>query len=362
MLDPVVMDFEHLDDIVTISGSALKSLGIERSTEEISELFERPKERSWGDWAFPCFTLAKELKKSPAEISRSLGQSLEQEVGNYDWLSEISVAGPYLNFKLSRTEQAKNLVPKILSGEFLEQRRAKKEKVMVEYSQPNTHKAFHVGHTRNASLGDSIVRILEWQGYQVVAANYLGDVGAHIARCLWYYKNFFNGEVPKTHRGEFLGTLYSKAVELLDFSLLTRAPHPGVIAAEVSAFEEHPKNKKWFVAEVSTGRDKFTTVTALGDIKVGAKLAFVPPGVKFNGRLVTEGDKQGVPSQGTIPSCKELGTSDDNESPYIFSGETELGAEVAEILRIPRGFKERSFCFGCNAGKTGGSFKSIKSP
>ncbi|NIP74309.1 MAG: arginine--tRNA ligase, partial [Gammaproteobacteria bacterium] len=55
--------------------------------------------------------------------------------------------------------------------------------------QPNTHKAFHVGHMRNVALGDALVRILEYNGHEVVAANYIGDVGTHIARCLWFYLN-----------------------------------------------------------------------------------------------------------------------------------------------------------------------------
>ena len=331
----MLMDFEHQLDIVKISHSALKELGLERSINDVAGLLERPKERSWGDWALPCFTLAKELKKSPAEISKTLADTLVHKVESEDWLAEVSAAGPYINFKLSRNEQAQKLLPKILDGTYLERLLHKDEKVMVEYSQPNTHKAFHVGHTRNASLGDSLVRILEWQGYDVVAANYLGDVGAHIAKCLWYYKNHFKGEVPETHRGEFLGNLYSKATELLDFTLLTKAPHPGVVSAKILEVNPHPSNKKWFVTKLSSEKEEFQTVTVLADVKAGDIVAFVKPEIRFNGRFVADAEKGGVKSRGMIPSEKELGISSNNERAYSFPVDTPLGEEVAELLKIP---------------------------
>lgn len=85
---------------------------------------------------------------------------------------------------------------------------------MVEYSQPNTHKAFHVGHLRNVCLGDSLVRVLRARGHEVVAANYFGDVGTHIAKCLWGYEQLSPQEleqIPAQGRGEWLGQLYAKS-------------------------------------------------------------------------------------------------------------------------------------------------------
>jgi len=87
---------------------------------------------------------------------------------------------------------------------------------MVEYSQPNTHKAFHVGHMRNVALGDALVRILEYTGQRVLAVNYIGDVGTHIAKCLWYYQNHRPQDPPAHNRGEWLGELYTAATRLLE--------------------------------------------------------------------------------------------------------------------------------------------------
>ncbi|MCA9704397.1 MAG: arginine--tRNA ligase [Myxococcales bacterium] len=105
---------------------------------------------------------------------------------------------------------------------------------MVEYSQPNTHKAFHVGHMRNLCLGDALVRLLRADGYEVVAANYLGDVGAHIAKCLWWYLDVLDDagrEPPAQARGEWLGELYSAASnQLADWEEAAKAGDPGAAA------------------------------------------------------------------------------------------------------------------------------------
>ena len=72
----------------------------------------------------------------------------------------------------------------------------KGERVMVEFSNPNTHKAFHVGHLRGAILGDSLCRILEFAGYDVVRVNYIGDIGLHVIKWLWNYMKYHRGEKP----------------------------------------------------------------------------------------------------------------------------------------------------------------------
>ena len=90
---------------------------------------------------------------------------------------------------------------------------------MVEYSQPNTHKAFHVGHMRNLCLGDSIIRSLRGAGYEVVAANYFGDGGTHIAKCLWGLEQLSPEQAiaPEEGRGEWLGKIYAQsAIALAD--------------------------------------------------------------------------------------------------------------------------------------------------
>ncbi|HVA23496.1 MAG TPA: arginine--tRNA ligase [Chloroflexota bacterium] len=87
---------------------------------------------------------------------------------------------------------------------------------MVEYSQPNTHKEFHVGHLRNAAFGNAIVRLLRFSGADVLAANYIGDIGAHVIRCLWCLRKYHATEQPPEDRLDWLGGIYTEAVRRIE--------------------------------------------------------------------------------------------------------------------------------------------------
>ena len=93
------------------------------------------------------------------------------------------------------------------------------ETVMVEHSQPNTHKAFHVGHLRNSVLGVAVSNILRAAGYDVQDANYIGDIGMHVVKCLWCYERFHRGEEPASPeaRGRWLGEVYAESDARLNF-------------------------------------------------------------------------------------------------------------------------------------------------
>ncbi len=82
---------------------------------------------------------------------------------------------------------------------------------MVEFSQPNTHKAFHVGHLRSAILGDALARIVEFAGYDAVRSNYPGDMGLHVIKWLWAYLKYHNGEQPGTDTTHWMGMVYADA-------------------------------------------------------------------------------------------------------------------------------------------------------
>src|SRR3954453_5440817 len=91
------------------------------------------------------------------------------------------------------------------------------ERVMVEFSQPNTHKAFHVGHLRNAALGNSLCNILDSAGVDVLRANYIGDIGRHVISCLWCYRAFHRGQEPAEHKGRWLGQIYVESLQRLAY-------------------------------------------------------------------------------------------------------------------------------------------------
>ncbi len=185
---------------------------------------EQPPDTSLGDYAFPCFVLAKALRKAPPVIAAELADALTTRLVDAPLLRGVEASGPYLNFRVDMAEMARRTLPAILSGAYF-RIDGERARVMVEYSQPNTHKAFHVGHMRNVALGDALVRIMEYNGHPVVAANYIGDVGTHIARCLWFHLHH-RGELgaaseppPGGHpeeRGEWLGELYTAAIRRIE--------------------------------------------------------------------------------------------------------------------------------------------------
>ena len=182
-----------------------------------------PPKRELGDYAFPCFKLAKPLRSAPPKIAAALAEALAPRIasGEAAPISRVTQAGPYLNLALDLGQAAALVLPRWAAGQapVVE---AKPTKVMVEYSQPNTHKAFHVGHLRNVCLGDALVRLYRANGYEVVAANYLGDVGTHIAKCLWAWLDLLDeserkaiADAPTSERGERLGEVYTRATMAL---------------------------------------------------------------------------------------------------------------------------------------------------
>jgi tRNA-binding EMAP/Myf-like protein len=224
------------------------------------------------------------------------------------------VEAGYINFFLSVSFYA-GVIDAVLERGFVSPLPKKGDKVMIEYSQPNTHKAFHVGHMRNAALGDALVRLWEFIGHPVVAVNYFGDEGAHVAKCLWYFKKYYLNhktlaDVPKENRGEFLGDFYSKSVEMLDLSTLTSMPYLGVYAAQVEAIGPHPNAdapKNWHLVTVNVGeKGKFQVVCGGSGYNVGDVVAYVPVGAKFNKKTVEPKDMMGVQSHGIMLATREL--------------------------------------------------------
>ena len=186
-------------------------------SSELNRLVEQPPNSEMGDYAIPCFSFAKNLQRSPVQIAAELAEQLQKFISQETPITAIQAEGSYLNFTVSAAAMAEVVLPDVFRGTyFKESSKNARERVMIEYSQPNTHKGFHVGHMRNVALGDSLCRIFRYNGYDVVGANYIGDVGAHIAKCLWFYLNYNTETPPEHYRGEWLGELYTQAVKKLD--------------------------------------------------------------------------------------------------------------------------------------------------
>jgi arginyl-tRNA synthetase len=167
-----------------------------------------------GDLAFPLFIIAKDAKTNPAQAAKTLEAAMT-ELPSFV-LKKVAM-GPYLNFFFNFNDIAKILVPAIVSNKHFEQKLSENmPKTMVEYSQPNTHKELHVGHMRNLCYGDAIIRLQRYSGIDVVSTTFPGDVGTHVAKCLWYMKFHNTTPVPATKKGAWLGSMYSTAHNKLE--------------------------------------------------------------------------------------------------------------------------------------------------
>ncbi|HTY43903.1 MAG TPA: arginine--tRNA ligase [Patescibacteria group bacterium] len=178
--------------------------------EDIQKYVEIPPDSEFGDYAFPCFFLAEKFRQNPNEIATDLRKDID-ETG----FEEVRVQGGYLNFFINRKEFSKDIIKQILSKkDSFGSSSLETEKIMVEFSQPNTHKAFHVGHIRGTSLGESLSRILEFCGNKVIRANYMGDTGMHIAKWIWCYKKYHPREKLRDDESWISG-IYVDAVKRL---------------------------------------------------------------------------------------------------------------------------------------------------
>ncbi len=182
----------------------------------IGGLLEIPPDETFGDYALPCFSFAKEERKAPNKIA----EEFATRIPSTGIIERVAATGPYLNLFLNRAMIIRDVVTTVLNEQGRYGAGEKKPgKVMIEYSQPNTHKAFHVGHLRGTSIGEALARILRHAGNEVVQANYSGDTGMHVAKWLWCYTAFHKDERPPEEeraKARWLAGIYVEAVQRLE--------------------------------------------------------------------------------------------------------------------------------------------------
>jgi arginyl-tRNA synthetase len=188
---------------------------------ELTKALSHPKDQSMGDLAFPAFPLAKALRKAPPAIATELGATITAALAPDGAIARVEVVGPFLNFFAAPGVLLADLLRSLDDGSFASFCHAdERERVMVEFSQPNTHKVFHVGHLRNVAVGDALQRVYRARGHDVVAANYYGDFGVDVAKCLWWLKHELHdealGTAPEIGRGAWLGKAYAATTARLE--------------------------------------------------------------------------------------------------------------------------------------------------
>ena len=181
---------------------------ISLSHHELAQAFSLPPDKEWGHWALPCFFLSKKLKKNPAEIAQQISTTFDD---NSPVFEKVVNKGPYLNFFFQKSFLKKKLLDQLQTGDNFRVSPKKTGSYLIEYSQPNTHKELHIGHTRNLCFGLSLVTLLKKRGFPVISCTYPGDMGTHVAKCLWYLTFHNKDPLPLHQKGQWLGAIYTKA-------------------------------------------------------------------------------------------------------------------------------------------------------
>lgn len=170
---------------------------IEKATnideKELETYIEIPKDSNNGDYAFPCFRLAKELKKAPQIIANEIKEKIENDIEQSKEIEKVEIAGGYLNFyidKKSLTEEVLNEIDN--HNEYGKSNLGNGKNILIEYSSPNIAKPFHIGHLRTTLIGNSLYKVYKYLGYNVTGINHLGDYGTQFGKMIEAYKMWGN--------------------------------------------------------------------------------------------------------------------------------------------------------------------------
>ncbi|OGI84367.1 arginine--tRNA ligase, partial [Candidatus Nomurabacteria bacterium RIFCSPLOWO2_01_FULL_37_49] len=198
------------EKIKNLIKNALKKLNIEIS----NIILEHPSDLKMGDYSTNvALAVAKNIGTNPKELAEKIVEILRQAQGEFTEIQEIQVAGAgFINFYLSRKFFGRSVEEILNTAEnFGKNNLLEGQKIMVEYTDPNPFKPFHIGHLMTNAIGESVARILEHSGAMVARANYQGDVGLHIAKAIWgLQKNGLpNPNLSISKKAEYIGECYS---------------------------------------------------------------------------------------------------------------------------------------------------------
>ncbi len=155
--------------------------------EEIKEYIEIPPDDNMGDYAFPCFKLAKALKKAPVIIASEIKENIKI---NEEIIEKIEIVGGYLNFYINKKTLIENVLKEIESknSKYGKSNIGEGKNIVIDYSAPNIAKPFHIGHLRSTVIGGALYNIYKYLGYNVIGINHLGDYGTQFGKMIEGYK------------------------------------------------------------------------------------------------------------------------------------------------------------------------------
>ena len=188
--------------IVEILSSQISDL----TKDELAQLIEIPPKPEMGDFAFPCFRLAKIYHKAPPVIAADL----KEAIGDQPFLSDIKVMGGFLNFYVNKEQYAGQIIDRYCKSENYGGAASNGKTICIDYSSPNVAKNFHVGHLRTTIIGNSLYKIFEKLGYKVERINHLGDWGTQFGKLIVAYKKWGSKEAVEEKGIQELMDIYVK--------------------------------------------------------------------------------------------------------------------------------------------------------
>ena len=180
---------------------------IDISQKEITEAIEQPPNAEMGHFAYPCFKLAKTMRKAPPAIAGDLVDKIMQEALP-EWLESAKAAGGYINFYLDRPTFANHVLEEAKKPAYGSSNVGAGKVVLVEYSSPNIAKHFHVGHLGTTVIGHALFNIFNYLGYETIGINFLGDWGTSFGKLLTAYLRWGSKEDIEETGIEGLTKLY----------------------------------------------------------------------------------------------------------------------------------------------------------
>jgi arginyl-tRNA synthetase len=333
------------EKIVGLINKALNKLGMNAK----AVILEHPEELLHGDYSTPvALTLAKELQKKPVEVANMIVQELNQKLPPE--IKEVKVAGPgFINFYLSQDFFVDSI--KTLKDRVSITPKKTREKVMVEYTDANPLKEFHIGHLMNNTAGEAIARLYETQGGEVKRACYQGDVGMHIAKAVWgaLKQKEENGKIdwvtayPKGAKAFEADDSVKKEIEEINKKIYNKDPELFHIYEEgkkisLEKFEEIYKklgtkfDYYFFESEVAETGKKLV-LDNLGKVFENSDGAIVFHGEKFDPHLHTRVfvNSQGIPTY----EAKELGLAIVKSEKYPADRYVVVtGNEITEYFKV----------------------------
>lgn len=178
------------------------------SEAEVAAMLEIPPDNAMGDYALPCFKLAKTLRKPPAAIAQALAETFAPD----DTIKEVSAVNGYLNFKVDRLRYAERVVKEVLEqgAAYGSSSLGAGKTICIDYSSINIAKPFHIGHLSTTVIGSALYKILSFSGYKVVGINHLGDYGTQFGKLIVAYKRWGDRERIEEGKLKELMRIYVK--------------------------------------------------------------------------------------------------------------------------------------------------------